>query len=287
MKFKTRLFVLTILFLKICLIFSVIIYALCYFLVDEYTDYEAQVPTASGRHKLCVVVPYRDRLTELAQFAPLMKKFLDAQDIDHVILVINQVDDFRFNRAALINVGWYEADRSGCDYMVMNDVDLIPINPKVPYEFPGIGTIRHITSPQYHPKYHYAKFIGGILMLTMDDFKKIDGMSNKYWGWGLEDDEFYLRIMEGSANLTRVENLTTNSTNTFLHLHGPIRKRDYTNRKDKYQWKLKRQRDKKTGLHNVQYRITGRTIETYQNSEVVFVHVKLFCDLKWTPYCIT
>lgn len=31
-------------------------------------------------------------------------------------------------------------------------------------------------------------------MLTMADYKAIDGMSNKYWGWGLEDDEFYLRI---------------------------------------------------------------------------------------------
>lgn len=31
-------------------------------------------------------------------------------------------------------------------------------------------------------------------MLTMKDYKTVNGMSNKYWGWGLEDDEFFLRI---------------------------------------------------------------------------------------------
>lgn len=31
-------------------------------------------------------------------------------------------------------------------------------------------------------------------MLTLKDFKFVNGLSNKYWGWGLEDDEFYLRL---------------------------------------------------------------------------------------------
>lgn len=31
-------------------------------------------------------------------------------------------------------------------------------------------------------------------MLTLQDYKMVNGMSNKYWGWGLEDDEFYLRL---------------------------------------------------------------------------------------------
>lgn len=43
-------------------------------------------------------------------------------------------------------------------------------------------------------RYNYTNFIGGILLLTLQDFKKVNGMSNKYWGWGLEDDEFFLRL---------------------------------------------------------------------------------------------
>ncbi|CAB3401348.1 unnamed protein product [Caenorhabditis bovis] len=258
-------------------------------LSDIYNDYEEDldpyIPQKIG-HKLCLIVPYRDRYEELSEFAPHMEKFLSAQNISHQILVINQTDSYRFNRATLINVGWNEGDRMGCDYMVMNDVDLLPVNPEVPYNFPGEGTIRHITSPEYHPKYHYEKFIGGILMLTMADYKHLNGMSNKYWGWGLEDDEFYLRISDSNLNLTRVSGLKTNSSNTFRHIHGPKRKRDYVRKKDdKAQWEMKRKRDRISGLHNAKYSITERKLIKFQGTPVTVINVRLFCDLKWTPYC--
>lgn len=50
-------------------------------------------------------------------------------------------------------------------------------------------------------RYHYKNFIGGILMLTLRDFRSLNGMSNKYWGWGLEDDELFLRIRYFSSSL--------------------------------------------------------------------------------------
>ena len=37
-----------------------------------------------------------------------------------------------------------------------------------------------------------------IALLHMDKFflfQHVDGMSNKYWGWGLEDDEFFVRYV--------------------------------------------------------------------------------------------
>lgn len=45
-----------------------------------------------------------------------------------------------------------EGDRIGCDFMVMHDVDLLPMNTAIDYSFPGEGIIRHISSPKYHPK---------------------------------------------------------------------------------------------------------------------------------------
>lgn len=44
-----------------------------------------------------------------------------------------------------------------------------------------------------HPKYDYPDFIGGILLIRSDHFEAIRGMSNNFWGWGLEDDEFLHR----------------------------------------------------------------------------------------------
>jgi xylosylprotein 4-beta-galactosyltransferase len=82
---------------------------------------------------------------------PALHLFLQNQSVAHKYLILNQTDSFRFNRAALINVGWYEADRLGCDYLVMHDVDIVPLNPALSYRFPGQGTVRHISAGKYHP----------------------------------------------------------------------------------------------------------------------------------------
>lgn len=48
------------------------------------------------KHRLCLLVPFRDRFDELMQFLPHMGNFLLQQDIDHLFLVINQVDIYRY-----------------------------------------------------------------------------------------------------------------------------------------------------------------------------------------------
>jgi hypothetical protein len=68
---------------------------------------------------------------------------------------MNQIDAYRFNRASLINVGWYEAQKVGCDYIVMHDVDLLPQNDELRYAYPLAGPV-HIASPEYHPRSVYT-----------------------------------------------------------------------------------------------------------------------------------
>ena len=43
------------------------------------------------------------------------------------------------------------------DYIVMHDVDLLPVNPQLKYTNPGDGQALHIASPELHPKYHCIK----------------------------------------------------------------------------------------------------------------------------------
>ena len=63
--------------------------------------------------------------------------------------------------------------------------------------------------------------------MTVEQFRRVDGMSNQYWGWGLEDDELYLRLREAQLSLFRPVNLTTNASNTFEHVHDRrLRQRD-------------------------------------------------------------
>lgn len=129
-------------------------------------------------HHLAVIVPFRDRFDELVKFVPHMHHFLNNQSISNEIFIVNQVksahtgyligcfsliiffftfqiDGHRFNRASLINIGFLHAsNRSNFDYMVMHDVDLLPLNPQLYYGYPGDGNALHIASPQLHPKYH-------------------------------------------------------------------------------------------------------------------------------------
>lgn len=75
---------------------------------------------------------------------------------------------YRFNRGSLINVGFLLTE-SAFDYIAIHDVDLIPENENITYAFPQLGPY-HVSSPELHPKYHYEKFLGGILLITREHF---------------------------------------------------------------------------------------------------------------------
>jgi len=217
-----------------------------------------------------------------------MHSFLSAQKINHEIFIINQVDDYRFNRASLINAGFQVARKHAhFDYIVMHDVDLLPVNQELRYEYPGRGSALHIASPKLHPKYHYENFVGGILALTVEDFELVDGLSNRYWGWGLEDDEFYLRMKQGGIEIIRPQGITTGVTDTFRHIHDTAkqyRKRDTAKCFD--QKAVTRKRDRVTGLHDVDYRLHSTTSMTVDGSlPVRIVNVVLMCNHTATPWC--
>ena len=58
-------------------------------------DHPKNIKT-KGHHSLCILVPFRDRFEELTDFIPKISRFLDNQNIDHKIIVINQVSCMMF-----------------------------------------------------------------------------------------------------------------------------------------------------------------------------------------------
>lgn len=233
-------------------------------------------------HRLAILVPFRDRFEELLIFAPHMQKFLDKQNINYHIFILNQVDRFRFNRASLINVGFLEVNKN-YDYIAMHDVDLLPVNDELLYIFPNKGPY-HISSPELHPRYHYPTFVGGILLIKREHFIQVNGMSNKYWGWGLEDDEFYVRLKEAGLSVTRPQNITTGTHNTFKHIHDRNhRKRDMV--KCYNQREVTRKRDRQTGLNNVSYKLLGSIKMTIGDTPLTVLNISLMCDKTSTPWC--
>lgn len=239
---------------------------------------------SEDQHVLCLIIPFRDRFDELLLFLAHMKEFLHKQNVQHQVFVVNQVDSFRFNRGSLINIGYLHIrDHSRCDYIAMHDVDLIPLNPRLNYSYPG-ESIMHIAAPDLHPKYHYKTFLGGILMMKNVHFETLNGLSNKYWGWGLEDDELYVRIREAEIRIRRPEHIGSGIEDTFRHVHDKARRRrDMV--KCYNQKEVTRKRDRQTGLHDVSYDIPSAYEISVNGSHATVLNVNLRCNHTVTPWC--
>ena len=45
------------------------------------------------------------------------------------------------------------------------------------------------------PRLPYSEFFGGVSGLTVEQFRKINGFPNAFWGWGGEDDDLWNRLV--------------------------------------------------------------------------------------------
>ena len=76
--------------------------------------------------RLAVIVPYRNRKKQLEKFIDHTSKYLSNRDFEYYIIVAEQADDKEFNRGKLLNIGFKEAVKRRCDYVVFHDVDMLP-----------------------------------------------------------------------------------------------------------------------------------------------------------------
>ncbi|CAN7938793.1 unnamed protein product [Ixodes hexagonus] len=146
------------------------------------------------RHRVAILVPYRDRKEQLGVFLYNMHRMLPRQQIDYRIFVIEQDRKGKFNRGKLLNVGYLESlTLYDYDCVVLHDVDLIPEDDRNLYTCPEQPRLMavYMSSMQYRLPW---AFFGGVSALSKKHFKLVNGFSNKYWGWGCEDDDLYRRL---------------------------------------------------------------------------------------------
>jgi|TARA_B100001094_G_scaffold91648_1_gene87659 hypothetical protein len=154
------------------------------------------------KHKLGVIVPYRDRPNQLKRFTSHMETYL--KDMDYEILIIEQSDDKPFNRGKLLNAGYKYAVDMGCDYFVFHDIDMLPEDVDYSYSHKPLHLATHLQEHDYETT--FFDYFGGVTMFTKEDFKTINGFSNEYWGWGFEDDDLLIRCMESDLELDTTHN---------------------------------------------------------------------------------
>ncbi len=131
-----------------------------------------------------VVVPFRNRHRHLHTW---IKEVRDKMPSDTECIVVEQVDARKFNRGLLLNVGYNESSRSR---VIFHDCDLIPDRDLLQlYSSPWPAPVVHFG--HRFSRYNNSKrYFGGVTGFVRDSFP---GFSNKYFGWGGEDDSLYNR----------------------------------------------------------------------------------------------
>jgi GT2 family glycosyltransferase len=140
--------------------------------------------------KLSIIVPYRNRETARRLLLPRLKEYVSKQVENFEIIVVEQQNDKPFNKGLLNNIG-FAASAKDSDYVCFHDVDLLP--EFADYSYPVVPT--HMSS--HCSQFNYInipdKIMGGVILFTTEHYKKVNGYSNEFNGWGKEDDDLYAR----------------------------------------------------------------------------------------------
>ena len=121
------------------------------------------------------------------------------------ILIIEQEDEGRFNRAKLMNVGakmaftqmnqkcaQKQSENHLC--LIFHDIDMLPQNPQLQYECQKGPIELASAAQQFDYQLPYRWYFGGVVAISWQQFVLVNGYPNNYWGWGGEDDDFLTRI---------------------------------------------------------------------------------------------
>ncbi len=132
--------------------------------------------------KLAVVVPVKDREEYLSEFLKQVPEYLKSTNgiEDFIIVIAEQINEEMFSASIAKNIGAsFALSIFKCDYIIFNDVDIIPIK-NVDYGFKDNITIC------------FMNF--GSCKVPADAFIRTNGYNPNISGWGFEDTEFYDRL---------------------------------------------------------------------------------------------
>ncbi|XP_075053481.1 LOW QUALITY PROTEIN: beta-1,4-galactosyltransferase 4 [Mixophyes fleayi] len=148
-----------------------------------------------SQQRVAILIPHETGEKHLLYLLITYTPFLQRQQLEYGIYIIHQAGDETFNRAKLLNIGYLEAlKEKKWDCFILHDVDLVPENDFNTYlcdsEPKHLVVGRNATGY----KLRYKQYFGGVTALSRDQFAKVNGYSNNYWGWGGEDDDLHSRV---------------------------------------------------------------------------------------------
>jgi hypothetical protein len=164
--------------------------------------------------RLSIIVPYRARQQHLRDFVAHLRGYFARDKLDKAIpyrvLIVEQEPGLPFNRGALLNIGFI-LEREQSDYVCFHDVDYLPIWADYSWTEQPSRIIwygadwRPIASG--HSDLHTANdrehFFGAVILTPNEAFERVNGYSNRYWGWGFEDLDLRRRFLAANIGISR------------------------------------------------------------------------------------
>ncbi|XP_063435509.1 beta-1,4-galactosyltransferase 1-like [Mytilus trossulus] len=157
-----------------------------------------------SRHSVAIIVPYRKRDQQLRTFLYNIHPILQRQELDYGIYVVEQDGHTKFNRAMLMNIGFVKAlEHDDYKCFVFHDVDLIPENDRNMYTCSKYPRHLSVAIDIFNYSLPYKTIFGGVSSMTREQFQKVNGFPNRYFGWGGEDDDMWKRIKKAGFTVGR------------------------------------------------------------------------------------
>ncbi|KAK7916252.1 hypothetical protein WMY93_012013 [Mugilogobius chulae] len=161
-------------------------------------------PDCIALQKVAIIIPFRNRDEHLKYWLYYLHPILQRQQLDYGIYVINQDGEATFNRAKLLNIGYTEALKDydyGC--FVFSDVDLIPMDDRNTYKCYSQPRHLSVSMDKFGFRLPYNQYFGGVSSMSKEQYLKINGFPNNYWGWGGEDDDIFNRLASKGMSISR------------------------------------------------------------------------------------
>ena len=186
--------------------------------------------------RLAVILPYNEEHSEnfTNHFKAIIK---ESSDFYYKLIFLKQKSNRPLNKGKLFNIG-YMLHKDKFDYFCFHDSDLIPVSEECDYscedgkpislvamrgkiefcEHENIEDFDDYTLP-------YEEYFGGATIFSKENFEKVNGYSNNYWGVGYEDYDLLLRcVVKGLSIITELESQVSktygnfNGVNSYLEI---------------------------------------------------------------------
>eukprot|EP00092_Neocalanus_flemingeri_P070776 GFUD01086903.1.p1 GENE.GFUD01086903.1~~GFUD01086903.1.p1 ORF type:complete len:493 (+),score=97.72 GFUD01086903.1:144-1622(+) len=218
------------------------------------------------KYSLAIILPFRNRDSQLRIFLNFIHPILMRQNIHYRIFVISQDDEETFNRAMLFNVGFSEASKmSDWDCFVFHDVDLLPEDDRNLYTCPDMPRHMSVSVNKFNYKLPYKDLFGGVSALSKEHFKLVNGFSNQFWGWGGEDDDMSKRIHYHKLRITRYKPEVARYT-MLKH------KQEKVNKERARVLRTSHRRYKTDGLNSLKYQVLAKELMPLYTNVSVALH---------------